>query len=297
MNTPDTMTVAAFERLRHGDRAGALSLLAGMGGEGDGLLPRELARYLTAWHDGTVYEDPAAFVAFIDGGGNRTLYEATSARLATLYTSQDIRSVLDVGCGDGRVVVSAATRPGAAPPEIDLVEPSESLLARAVAAAGEARLPVRAHHRTVQHFLAESGDARWDLCQATFALHAIPESRRSDGLAALRSRVDRLMIAEFDVPVDADGGLRHLEYLADRYEAGLAEYVGDGGLVAQGFLMPMLLGQIEPGATRNTWEQPAAGWAAQLRSAGWRQVHVEPLCDYWWAPAVVLIAESGMSGR
>lgn len=293
MKTPDNPTLAALQQLQHGDREGALRLLTG---GSEGRLSQELARYLTAWHDGEVYEDPAAFVAFIDGGGNRALYDATAERLAAAYTRHGVRSLLDVGCGDGRVV-AAATRQAGVTPAVDLVEPSEALLAEAVAATESAGLRGRAHHRTVQDFLAGAGDTRWDLCQSTFALHAIPDRERDDVLAALRLCADRLVIAEFDVPVDADGGPEHLQYLADRYAAGVAEYDGDGGLVAQGFLMPLLLGQVEPGATRSTWERPAAAWATRLEAAGWRNVQVEPLCQYWWAPAVLLTAEADGAGR
>ena len=51
-----------------------------------------------------------------------------------------------------------------------------------------------------------------------------------------------MLLAEFDVPVAGDGGPAHLAYLAERYERGLAEY--EGSAVAQGFLMPVLVGQV-----------------------------------------------------
>ena len=53
-----------------------------------------------------------------------------------------------------------------------------------------------------------------------------------------------------------------IEFLAETYERGLAEYDTDRDLVAQGFLMPVLTGQLMPGAVRSTWEQPADndGW-------------------------------------
>lgn len=292
MDTAANPVLRALGHLQRRDRAEALRQLSGAD-EAATPLTRELARYLTAWHDGEVYEDPAAFVAFIDGGGNKLLYDAAATRLGATYASPDIRAVLDVGCGDGRVTAAATRQAGVTALTLDLVEPSAALLTEAVVAADGAGLRVRAHRRSVQDFLGEPGEARWDLCQATFALHAISDRERVEVLAGLRSRADRLLIAEFDVPIDADGGPEHLRYLADRYEAGLAEYAGDGGLVAQGFLIPLLIGQVEPGATRSTWEQPATAWAAQLESAGWQDVRTEPLCDYWWAPAVVLTADAG----
>jgi hypothetical protein len=58
--------------------------------------------------------------------------------------------------------------------------------------------------------------------------------------------------------------------------------------VVAGFLMPVLVGQLEPGRPRLTWEAPAARWAHDLRDAGFEDVTAEPLADYWWAPAVLL---------
>jgi hypothetical protein len=101
--------------------------------------------------------------------------------------------------------------------------------------------------------------------------------------------VSHLVLAEFDHPgEDAD----RLTFLADTYEQGLAEYDTDRDLVAQGFLMPVLTGQLTPGARRSTWEQPATAWAEQVRSCGYRNVVIEPLCDYWSSPAFLLTAEA-----
>lgn len=52
----------------------------------------------------------------------------------------------------------------------------------------------------------------------------------------------------------------------------------------------MLLGQITPSVARTNWEQPAAKWAEQLADAGYDTVEIEPLADYWWAPAVLIKA-------
>ncbi len=294
-------------RGRVGDALAGLRAAPGTGGR----LRRELAEHLAARHDGQVYEDPAAFQAFVDGGGNVELYRAAVARLAGLYGRHRVRTVLDVGCGDGRVVVPAAVAAGPAPsggpvaagsagpvtevgeraPELDLVEPSEALLADATAAARAAGLTVRAHHGTVQDLLGSGARRRWDLVESTFALHAIEPSERTEVLAALRGVADTIAIVEFDVPAFEDGSPAHLAHLADRYEHGVAEY--DGSLVAQGFLMPVLVGQVSAGRTRHTWEQPASAWSAQLTDAGWRDVGAAPLADYWWAPAILITATAG----
>ncbi|MGH8964419.1 MAG: class I SAM-dependent methyltransferase, partial [Actinomycetes bacterium] len=135
-------------------------------------------------------------------------------------------------------------------------------------------------------------DTRFDLAESTFALHALPHEDRSAVLSALRGHVTHLALAEFDVPDDPVGSDAHLQFLADTYEQGLAEYETDRDLVAQGFLMPVLAGQLAPGAVRSTWEQPATAWAAQVRECGYRNVALEPLCDYWSSPAFLLTADA-----
>src|SRR2546421_738756 len=113
-----------------------------------------------------------------------------------------------------------------------------------------------------------------------------------DGLAgvrALQPRTGTLVLAEFDVPEFAEGSPEHLRSLVARYERGVAEYGADASLVAQGFLLPVLLG-IVSGQERTNWEHPAAVWAGQLKTAGFTDVDVEPLADYWWSPAVLITA-------
>ena len=78
--------------------------------------------------------------------------------------------------------------------------------------------------------------------------------------------------------------------LVTRYERGIAEYGDDAQLVARGFLLPVLLGQGDPRVSRTNWEQPAVKWAGQLVEAGFTDIDIEPLADYWWAPAVLINA-------
>ncbi|MGW4521290.1 hypothetical protein [Amycolatopsis sp. NPDC004378] len=108
-------------------------------------------------------------------------------------------------------------------------------------------------------------------------------------LRALQPRTGTLVLAEFDVPEFTEGSPEHLRSLVARYERGVAEYGADASLVAQGFLLPVLLG-IVSGEERTNWEQPAEAWAEQLKTAGFTEVGVEPLADYWWAPAVLVTA-------
>ena len=77
-----------------------------------------------------VYDEADAFASFISHGGNPVLYRRTIAALGALHARLRPATVLDVGCGDGRVtagVLGPWTR------SVDLVEPSRELLARAAA--------------------------------------------------------------------------------------------------------------------------------------------------------------------
>jgi hypothetical protein len=277
--------VAALRALTNGDVAGARTALDG--GVTRPLLNAALRTHLAATGndtaDGHVYDQPAAFTAFIRGGGNVGLYEAVSSALAEQYDRHDVASLVDIGCGDGRAVVPAAEGRDVA---VTLVEPSRALLDDAVAQLAGAT----AHNTDAASFVSAMA-GRFDLAESTFALHALPSDERSRVLTALRGHVSRLAIAEFDVPDHPVGSTAHLTFLADTYEQGLAEYGTDRDLVAQGFLMPVLTGQLTPGATRNTWEQPATAWAAQLTACGYTEVMIEPLYDYWSSPAFLLTAK------
>ncbi len=194
-------------------------------------------------------------------------------------------TVLDVGCGDGRVtagVLGPWTR------SVDLVEPSRELLDRARTAVAWGRADARPHALGVTPFLDGLGPAtEWDLVQSTFALHAVPPDERRAALGGLARRSRAIALAEFDVPALEERSDAHLAHLAERYALGVAEYPDHPEVVA-GFLMPVLVGQVEPGRPRLTWEAPAAWWAEALRDAGFAGVAVEPLVDYWWAPAVLV---------
>ena len=280
-----------------GDRRAAIERLDAADGRTDGPAPgaghprlaAALARYLAADADGAVYESAEALTRFIDGGSNRQLYASLHDALARRAGELAPRELLDLGCGDGRVV-AATLAPSVT--TVDLVEPSGALLELAVAAVAAAAngrgIDVRAHAVTAAEFLATTS-GRWDLAQSTFALHTMAATERAPVLAALRAHTSRLLIAEFDVPAFADRSAEHAAYVADRYERGLAEYDGDE-VVAQGFLMPVLVGQFEPGAPRHTHEQPASAWAAELHAAGFTDVAVQPLHRYWWADAVLIEA-------
>jgi len=273
-----TAVLAAVHR---GELTEAASLANDLAGQSE--LGAALAAHLAARADGSVYDDPAAFQAFIGGGGNVELYHAVSAALTGLYDRHRPARVLDIGSGDGRAVRPALAASVHSPAELTLVEPAEAL-ARKLSGGS-------VHTTSIQSYLAGlAEDAAFDLIESTFALHALAPDERDGVLADLAHRGGVLALAEFDVPALDHGSEAHLEFLAESYARGLAEYDGDRDLVAAGFLMPVLTGQLAPGAVRSTWEQPAECWAEQVERAGFTEVQLAPLADYWWSPAFLLTA-------
>jgi hypothetical protein len=250
------------------------------------LLAAALAQYLDGDASDSVYDQPAAFTAFIRGGGNVPLYEVVSAALAEQYRLHKPESIVDIGCGDGMALVPAlATDPGFKP-SVTLVEPSAALLEKAAARLGNTPRLVPATARA----FVDGLDERFGLAQSTFALHTMPHDERSAVLSALRPHVGRIAVVEFDVHDRAPDA--RLDFLAGTYERGLSEYDSDRELVAQGFLMPVLTGQLMPGAVRSTWEQPASAWVEQFTACGYQEVVAVPLYDYWSSPAFLLTARA-----
>jgi hypothetical protein len=248
------------------------------------LLAAALAQYLEGDAAESVYDQPAAFTAFIRGGGNVALYEVVSAALAEQYRLHKPTSIVDIGCGDGMALVPALALDPDFQPSVTLVEPSAALLEKAAARLDTTPRLVLTTARAFVDSLSE----RFGLAQSTFALHTMPHDERSAVLSALRPHVDRIAVVEFDFADHTPGA--HLDFLASAYERGLSEYDSDRELVAQGFLMPVLTGQLMPGADRSTWEQPSSAWVEQFAACGYQDVTVVPLYDYWSSPAFLLTA-------
>jgi SAM-dependent methyltransferase len=283
--------ISALLSLVDGDRSGALGHLDGARREQpDALLPQALWTYLASDTSTEVYVAPEAFERFINGGTNPALYEATIEALHSVYAQYWPTSVLDIGCGDGRVAHAAIDVPGNRVKQLDLVEPSDALLGVAMARTMGDSIDVVGHQCDAKAFVAtDRADRWWDLTQSTFAMHTMAPEERGPVLAELAVRTDRVVLVEFDVPDFADHSVEHATYAAQRYEIGLREYADDG-VVQQGFLMPVLAGQFDRSQMRHTHEQSADRWALELQRAGLDEIAIGTVLEYWWAAAVVIVA-------
>ncbi|MEP1122928.1 MAG: class I SAM-dependent methyltransferase [Ilumatobacter sp.] len=272
----------ALLALARGDRAEALESCDRASTD----LSRHLADHLRS-HPGTgVYVDPAAFESFISGGSNVALYASTIEILAASNDRRALRSLLDIGCGDGRM--TAATVPRSCE-SVHLLEPSHSMLESAIARFADTEIEIESSSTTVQQLLTDRPDTSWDGVQATFALHNVAAPERHDVFRTLASRTGALAIVEFDVPAFEDHSVAHAEYATATYEAGIAEYRDDPSVI-EGFLMPVLVGQFDPERPRHTYEQPAESWAGELVDAGFTDVTTTAVAPFWWADAVLVEA-------
>jgi hypothetical protein len=290
---PSPELIAAIHAFHTADYAAAAAHAAQAAGQAPSLLTRAAATYLArvaAGGPASVYVTGDAFSAFVRNGGNVPLYERTSTALREEYAAYERLSLLDIGVGDGLALLPALTP---AVQRLDLVEPAAALLAQTCAALDARGTAYNAHARSIQTFAAAATD-RWDIAQATFSLQSLPPVERAETLHWLRDHAGTLLIVEFDVPpAVAQLDPAWVAHVLARYELGLAEYTDDGGLVAQGFLMPVLFGYFDRTAARINYEQPIAAWIADLQAAGFATIAQRPIYPYWWAPAVLLKGVSG----
>ncbi|WP_422647203.1 class I SAM-dependent methyltransferase [Actinoalloteichus caeruleus] len=256
----------------------------------DGEFARLLALYLGSGHTrgDRVYDTPAAFQAFIRGGGNVGLYSATQEALRRHYHRFDAPTVLDVGVGDGMALLPVLD---AGLSRVDVVEPSAELLARTRAGLAESGVPHRVRHARIEDVQREWDGARWTVVQSTFAFDALAPDRRSGVLEWIRDRCESFLLVVFDVP-DTTRPFSpewFLPVLA-KAEQGVREYTEHRDLVGLGFLVPVVLGFFDAGSARANYEQSVPSWEAELRSAGFGTVSSHRLFDYWWQPAYVIEA-------
>lgn len=236
-----------------------------------------------------VYVSADAFTAFITGGGNVPLYAATSHALHQIYCEYQTLTLLDIGVGNGHALLPALAQHVH---HIGLLEPSAVLLREVSAQLSAQGISYTTFPESLQSFVKHN-TADWTLAQATYSLQSIPPLERPALLRALRTRTQRLILTEFDVPLfELLYAPDHVEYVIERYERGLAEYQENQQLVAQGFLLPVMFGYFDQSAMRTNYEQPRDAWIAELQTAGFNSVVVRELYDYWWAPAFLLDASA-----
>lgn len=285
------LSLLAFSDERYSDAA-AFADRAAQAAPGDLLYQAAAAHLARVVREGkrNVYVSADGFTAFIRGGGNVPLYRETSAALASQYPTESF-DLLDIGPGDGLALLPALTT---AVRRVTLVEPAAPLLERCAGALAARGVEHEAFAGRLQDLVADPGmgSRRWAVAEATFCLHGVPPEERQALLGWVRGHCDTLLVAEFDAPrMDEPLSPGMARHVLARYREGLAEYAGpDFDTVAQGFLMPVLFGYVDRGATRTTFEHPIREWEAQLQGAGFARVVRRQLHRYWWAPAWLLVA-------
>ena len=126
-----TAVVDALSALADGDWEAAAAAARSAATSGpDDRLAHALTRFLSDMRAPGVYDEPRAFETFIDNGGNVELYRQTIRHMSAVHSDVEPHSVLDIGCGDGRVTAAVLC---ASTTRVDLVEPSAELLDRAIA--------------------------------------------------------------------------------------------------------------------------------------------------------------------
>ena len=284
-----TAVIDALSALAEGEWETAAAAARSAARQGpDSRLAHALARFLGDMRAPGVYDEPRAFETFIDNGGNVELYRQTIRHLSAVHSDVEPLSVLDIGCGDGRVTAGVL---GASTTRVELVEPSAELLDRAIAAVDRPGIEVVAHRTDVRSFLADLDvTTTWEMVQSTFALHATIPFERPALFRSLARRTSRLIVVEFDVPAFTDRSEEHIAYLADRYEQGIREYEEHPEVISN-FLMPVLVGQLDAALPRYTFEQPIDEWARLIHDAGFTTT-TELLAHYWWADAFLISAKT-----
>ncbi|MCA3024768.1 MAG: hypothetical protein ING66_01005 [Rhodocyclaceae bacterium] len=249
-------------------------------------LAKYLLRYFEMQEQVDVYDQPRAFRAFIDGGGNVHLYSSVVSCLRRLVCS-GTKSLIDIGCGDGRVTSQICDGLQL----VEFVEPSHELFQAATRALAAKAMPSRGYQLYAQNFLQNlQVDRRWDVATMTFSLQCVSPAERLEMLTTLRGHVGKVGVVEFDVHAFPTEEQRYL-HLIERYEIGINEYSSDRDLVALGFLIPMLLSQLRSTNDHQlNWEQSKESWLAEFQRANYSDVTVEKVADYWWADCFMVVA-------
>ena len=307
--TPNDTFYELIRQYAAGDLDSAAASAASIAGQGE--LYAQAARWLARTaQDGPIgaYLDAKAFQAFVDSDSNRAMYARLESMVAAAWDERRPARILDIGPGDGRVILGALRRAGQSgrrlrpAPAFDLVEPAANLLSKALEGLGRHAPGVRVQgfNDAVQKFVERApANAAWDVCQATWSLQNLAPGERAPLFRWLRGRCRCLLVAEFDVHSEAYPLLssERVRLIHDRYVAGLTEVTGrmDRGLeerIKQGFLMPILFGYFRTDARRSTYEQTIQDWMAEIEAAGFAGARRELIYPYWWADAYLVTADA-----
>ena len=283
----DTRFFEIVQRYQAGDVQGAAVLAAQSADPFHQLIATYLQRVSAQGAD-DIYATPAGFTAFIRGGGNVPLYANLSHALRSIYEQHDTVRLLDIGVGDGLALLPALTDRDRIQ-QIDLVEPAADMLATTAAALQESQIAHTVTNESAETFITHA-DSQYDIAQATFCLHNLAADTRRNVFEWLRRHCQTFLLAEFDVQFVGDvGSAEHVDYLAERYRNGIAEYDADSPAVQQ-FLLPILFRNFDAGAGVQMHETTIDQWRSELTAAGFTAVQSKLLYRYWWADACLLIA-------
>lgn len=265
--------------------------------EPESQLYRSSARYLARVVEQgpqPLYGEADAFSAFVSSGSNLPLYDHARRLLRERLVALAPHSVLDIGTGEGAVILPVALALDEAP-HLTFCEPSLYLLDRAMNYAMDQGLEPEAYPLPVEDMLEVAG-GEWDVAVATWSLHNLPPEQRAPVFDELCGRVSHLLIAEFDDPstlYEEPLDERRIRHIHDRYVEGLQDYPGpEGQRVRQGFLLPALFGYFNLTGRRSTYEQPIGHWEKELEAVDFAIRERVQIYPYWWADAYLIVADS-----
>ena len=258
------------------------------------LVASELDKYLAQKKSSgrdAIYVTPNGFNRFIRGGGNIELYENLIQLLRRLNAQNNGLKLLDIGAGDGRALLPSLT---ANVDSVDIIEPSKQMLSGLCAALDERQINYRSFNDPLQEFVREERE-RWDIIQATYSIHTIPIEERKTMLEWICRHGKTFVFTEFDIPEFASPCKPDsFRYYFEKYETGISEYEEgeERDVVAQEFLIPVLLGNLHKDDNRVTFEQTMDYWKSDLKSVGFQNIELTLISSYWWADSYFVKATS-----
>eukprot|EP01126_Amoeba_proteus_P005945 TRINITY_DN12054_c0_g2_i13.p1 TRINITY_DN12054_c0_g2~~TRINITY_DN12054_c0_g2_i13.p1 ORF type:complete len:362 (-),score=63.11 TRINITY_DN12054_c0_g2_i13:77-1162(-) len=235
-------------------------------------------------------------------------------------------SILDIGTGAGHALVPALgsflgrcrSRNFKVQIDLTLIEPFHAMLQEAVRELDQVVEEFQGYHTvryetyemTFQNFCkvfctteATTTLKKWDVVQASFSFQYVPVEIRTECVSWIRNRSKQFILVEFDTPDLVFCAPQTCQYLFQRNLIGLSEYTENRELVAQGFLIPVLISNFvakDSKTTTTATETSTASWERLLFEVyfperDWENEKgnfVQFLFDYWWAKCNVVSFQS-----